>query len=110
MTATLFGLTDQPIVVAPMGGGPSTPALAIDAAGAGALGFLAGGYKTADQLGGEPGAELRAVAVEPPLVDEPEAAGSAIDDTLLKLRQRRLALRRCRVRLWRTHHSHARAA
>ncbi|HEY8493694.1 MAG TPA: DNA primase [Myxococcota bacterium] len=45
----------------------------------------------ADQLGGEPGAELRAVAVEPPLVDDPEAAGSAIDDTLLKLRQRRLA-------------------
>jgi nitronate monooxygenase len=37
-----------PIVQAPMGGGPSTPALAAAVAQAGGLGFLAAGYKTAD--------------------------------------------------------------
>ncbi|HVB07095.1 MAG TPA: nitronate monooxygenase [Acidimicrobiales bacterium] len=36
-----------PVIVAPMGGGPSTPALVLAASEAGALGFLAGGYKTA---------------------------------------------------------------
>jgi nitronate monooxygenase len=35
-----------PVVVAPMAGGPSTPDLVVAAAGAGALGFLAGGYLT----------------------------------------------------------------
>jgi nitronate monooxygenase len=37
-----------PIVQAPMAGGPSTPALAIAVCRAGALGFLAAGYKKAD--------------------------------------------------------------
>jgi nitronate monooxygenase len=36
---------EHPIVQAPMGGGPSTPALAAAVAEAGALGFLAAGYK-----------------------------------------------------------------
>ncbi|MEH1017426.1 nitronate monooxygenase [Micromonospora sp. CPCC 206060] len=36
----------RPVVVAPMAGGPSTPALVVGAARAGALGFLAAGYKT----------------------------------------------------------------
>lgn len=35
----------RPIVQAPMGGGPSTPALAAAVSGAGGLGFLAAGYK-----------------------------------------------------------------
>ena len=35
-----------PVVVAPMAGGPSTPELVIAAASAGAIGFLAAGYKT----------------------------------------------------------------
>src|SRR3954467_9554092 len=39
-----------PIVQAPMGGGPSTPALAAAVAGAGGLGFLAAGYKTTDAV------------------------------------------------------------
>lgn len=39
-----------PVVAAPMAGGPSTPALVLAAAGAGGLGFLAGGYKTAAAL------------------------------------------------------------
>lgn len=37
---------DVPIIVAPMAGGPSTPALVTAAAAAGGLGFLAAGYKT----------------------------------------------------------------
>ncbi|MGH7921974.1 MAG: nitronate monooxygenase [Candidatus Dormibacteraceae bacterium] len=39
-----------PIVVAPMAGGPSTPDLVVSALGAGAFGFLAGGYRTAAAL------------------------------------------------------------
>jgi nitronate monooxygenase len=39
---------EHPIVQAPMGGGPSTPALAAAVSEAGGLGFLAAGYKSAD--------------------------------------------------------------
>jgi len=39
-----------PVLAAPMSGGPSTPALVTAAWQAGSLGFLAGGYKPADQL------------------------------------------------------------
>jgi nitronate monooxygenase len=42
----LSDLLRGPIVVAPMAGGPTTPALVTAAAQAGALGFLAAGYKT----------------------------------------------------------------
>lgn len=38
----------HPIVQAPMGGGPSTPALAAAVSGAGGLGFLAAGYQAPD--------------------------------------------------------------
>jgi nitronate monooxygenase len=44
---------DQPVLAAPMAGGPSTPALVIAAARAGSLGFLAAGYKTPGQLAGQ---------------------------------------------------------
>ncbi|GID27739.1 nitronate monooxygenase [Paractinoplanes brasiliensis] len=47
----------RPIVVAPMAGGPSTPALVNAATAAGATGFLAAGYKTPLQVS----EELRAV-------------------------------------------------
>jgi nitronate monooxygenase len=40
----------HPIVLAPMGGGPATAALAAAVSGAGGLGFLAAGYKTADAV------------------------------------------------------------
>jgi nitronate monooxygenase len=40
----------RPIVQAPMGGGPSTPELAAAVSGAGGLGFLAAGYKSAEAL------------------------------------------------------------
>ena len=43
------GLT-HPIVQAPMGGGPSTPALAAAVGEAGGLGFLAAGYKAVDAV------------------------------------------------------------
>ncbi|QNI06422.1 nitronate monooxygenase [Mycobacterium kubicae] len=41
---------DVPIVGAPMSGGPGTPALAAAVSNAGGLGFVAGGYLTADQF------------------------------------------------------------
>jgi nitronate monooxygenase len=40
----------EPIVEAPLAGGPSTPALAAAVADAGGFGFLAAGYKTADAV------------------------------------------------------------
>jgi nitronate monooxygenase len=46
-------LSRLPIWVAPMAGGPSTAALVAAAARAGAFGFLAGGYKTADAVRAE---------------------------------------------------------
>ncbi|WP_219418507.1 NAD(P)H-dependent flavin oxidoreductase [Pseudonocardia nigra] len=45
----LTGL-DVPIVLAPMAGGPTTPELVAAVSGAGALGFLAGGYLDATAL------------------------------------------------------------
>ncbi|MGV0794770.1 nitronate monooxygenase [Mycolicibacterium sp. XJ1819] len=39
---------DKPVIVAPMAGGPSTPALAAAASSAGGLGFVAAGYLTAE--------------------------------------------------------------
>jgi nitronate monooxygenase len=41
---------EHPIVQAPMGGGPSTPALAAAVAEAGGLGFLAAGYRPVDAV------------------------------------------------------------
>ncbi len=41
---------ELPIIAAPMAGGPTTPEFVIAAADAGALGFLAAGYKSAAQL------------------------------------------------------------
>lgn len=42
-----------PIVGAPLAGGPSTPALAAAVCSAGGIGFLAAGYKTADEVGAD---------------------------------------------------------
>jgi nitronate monooxygenase len=41
---------EHPIVLAPLAGGPSTPALAAAVCEAGGLGFLAAGYKTAESV------------------------------------------------------------
>ena len=60
-----FGdLLRRPVAVAPMAGGPSTTELVIAAAGAGALGFLAGGYKTPTAMMAEIAA-VRAATSEP---------------------------------------------
>jgi nitronate monooxygenase len=40
-----------PVLAAPMAGGPGTPELVVAAAGAGSMGFLAAGYRTAEALG-----------------------------------------------------------
>ncbi|MBT2404359.1 MULTISPECIES: nitronate monooxygenase [unclassified Streptomyces] len=50
MSTALNGLYQYPIVQAPMAGGASCPPLAAAVCEAGALGFLAGGYKTADGM------------------------------------------------------------
>jgi nitronate monooxygenase len=50
---------ERPIVVAPMAGGPSTPALVTAAAAAGGVGFLAAGYRSPDAVAQDVG-ELRA--------------------------------------------------
>jgi nitronate monooxygenase len=44
---------EHPIVQAPMGGGPSTPALAAAVSQVGGLGFLAAGYRTPDAVRAE---------------------------------------------------------
>lgn len=54
----------HPVVVAPMGGGPSTPTLVVASARAGALAFLAGAYKPADRVAAEI-AEVRAATSLP---------------------------------------------
>jgi nitronate monooxygenase len=53
IAARLRGLSRWPVVVAPMAGGPSTVELVVAAAEAGALGFLAGGYRTAGAMAAE---------------------------------------------------------
>lgn len=47
------GDLDEPIVQAPLSGGPSTPKLAIAVCDAGGLGFIAAGYRRAEQLAAE---------------------------------------------------------
>ena len=59
-TSPIAGLgVTTPVLAAPMSGGPTTVALVTAAAQSGGLGFLAGGYKTAQQLGQQL-AEVRA--------------------------------------------------
>ena len=49
MSRVLDGLT-HPVVLAPLGGGPATPALAAAVCEAGGLGFLAAGYRRPDDV------------------------------------------------------------
>ena len=60
MAEPLPRLARCPVIVAPMAGGPSTAGLVIAASAAGALGFLAAGYKTAAAMRAEMGAVLAA--------------------------------------------------
>jgi nitronate monooxygenase len=58
----VLDLLRRPLVVAPMAGGPSTPELVIAATRAGAVGFLAAGYKTPAALLAEVAAVRAATA------------------------------------------------
>jgi nitronate monooxygenase len=49
----LADLVRRPVIVAPMAGGPTTPDLIAAAAQAGAVGFVAAGYKTAQAMRGD---------------------------------------------------------
>ena len=60
----LTDLLRRPIVVAPMAGGPSTAGLVVAAGRAGALGFLAAGYKTPAAMAAEIAA-VRAATRDP---------------------------------------------
>jgi nitronate monooxygenase len=62
--STLMDVLRRPVVVAPMAGGPSTADLVVAAARAGALGFLAAGYKTPGAMAGEIAA-VRAATSQP---------------------------------------------
>jgi nitronate monooxygenase len=64
MTRSLAEILRRPVVVAPMAGGPSTAGLVIAAAEAGAMGFLAAGYKTPDAMAAEVAA-VRGATSEP---------------------------------------------
>jgi nitronate monooxygenase len=55
---------EHPIVQAPMGGGPSTPALAAAVCEAGGLGFLAAGYRTVEAVADDI-AEVRSLTGRP---------------------------------------------
>jgi len=48
--AVILDLSSEPVVLAPLAGGPSTPELAAAVSEAGGLGFLAAGYLTPEQL------------------------------------------------------------
>lgn len=50
-TGMPFPGTRLPLIAAPMAGGPSTPELVVAVSAAGGFGFLAGGYKSRQQLG-----------------------------------------------------------
>jgi nitronate monooxygenase len=50
MSGFQFADLAVPVIAAPMAGGPSTPELAIAATNAGGLGFVAGGYLSADDF------------------------------------------------------------
>src|SRR2546423_6620952 len=60
----VFDELAHPIVQAPMGGGPSTPELAIAVSQAGGLGFLAAAYREADDVSSEID-QVRAVTARP---------------------------------------------
>ncbi|MGG8407342.1 nitronate monooxygenase [Streptomyces sp. 12297] len=64
MSSALSDLCRFPVVQAPMAGGGSCPELAAAVASAGGLGFLAGGYKTADGMYQEV-KRLRALTARP---------------------------------------------
>lgn len=80
----------EPIVLAPLAGGPSTPALAAAVSAAGGLGFLAAGYKAPDAVERDIAA-LRASTAEPFGVNLFVPSSAAVDDAAVEGYVRRLA-------------------
>ena len=78
-----------PIVGAPLAGGPSTPALAAAVSEAGAIGFLAAGYKTAAAVEAEVH-ELRALTARPIGLNLFYPIREAVDETALEAYAERL--------------------
>jgi nitronate monooxygenase len=74
---------EVPIVQAPMAGGPSTPELAAAVAGAGGLGFVAGGYRTPDALADDI-ARTRALTDRPFGVNLFAPSGTAADPAVVR--------------------------
>jgi nitronate monooxygenase len=78
----LSDLLTSPVVVAPMAGGPTCPALVAAAASAGAFGFLAAGYLTGPGLAGQiaavRAAGVGAFGVNVFVPGEPAAAGAGL--------------------------------
>jgi nitronate monooxygenase len=81
---------DIPVVGAPMGGGPSTPALAAAVSDAGGLGFLAAGYKSVAEVEREI-AEVRAATARPFGVNVFLPARLDVDDAAIATYARALA-------------------
>src|SRR5438067_7691550 len=90
MTTDVRDVLRDPVIVAPMAGGPSTPELVVAAAEAGSLAFLPAGYRTAAQLGDDIAA-VRAATTRPFGVNvfvagQPAPDRSAVDRYLDGLR------------------------
>jgi nitronate monooxygenase len=80
----------EPIVLAPLAGGPSTPALAAAVCEAGGLGFLAAGYKAPEAVERDIAA-LRAGTAQPFGVNLIVPSPAAVDRTALEGYVRRLS-------------------
>lgn len=88
MADLLPRLARCPVIVAPMAGGPSTAGLVVAASAAGALGFLAAGYKTAAAMRAEMDAVLAAgipFGVNVFVPGAPAADGAAVTRYLAEL-------------------------
>ncbi|MGH3390855.1 MAG: nitronate monooxygenase, partial [Actinomadura sp.] len=83
-------LLTQPIVQAPMAGGGSCPALVAAVSGAGGLGFLAAGYKTAAQVRDEI-VETRSLTSRPFGVNLFVPSAAPVDGAAVAAYQERLA-------------------
>jgi nitronate monooxygenase len=87
----------HPIVLAPLAGGPGTPALAAAVSEAGALGFLAAGYRTAAQLDADI-REARERTAEPFGVNVFVPGNDPVDDDALRAYVERLREEAARYR------------
>ncbi|MGH3391818.1 MAG: nitronate monooxygenase [Actinomadura sp.] len=87
---SLRELLTLPIVQAPMAGGGSRPALVAAVSGAGGLGFLAAGYKTAEQVRDE-FVETRSLTSRPFGVNLFVPSAAPVDRAALAAYQERLA-------------------